>query len=209
MAVVRRRRTAPDPFTVLGLPPTAGVDQVEAARRTLAKSSHPDVGGTVEAMQRINAAADEAVRLLTRAGRSAPAPSPTTSPNVASDAPSASTPTRRPGDTPPRFGRRDHPSFTIEALPVEAFEALLLVAGWLGDLIDDDPPYGLEVAMTHPIQGWCRLDLVPDAGASTVSLVVAGEPGMPPPDIDRVRDAWIDGLNQLDWGDLGGSRPPP
>lgn len=196
---------------VLGLPPTASVDQVEAARRTLAKSSHPDVGGTLDAMQRINAAADEAVRLLNRTGRSAPAPT-STPPNAANRPPSAvepDGPRRRPGDTPPRFGRRDHPSFTIEALPVEAFEALLVVAGWLGDLIDDDPPYGLEVAMTHPIQGWCRLDLVPDAGASTVSLVVAGEPGMPPPDIDRVRDAWIDGLNQLDWGDLGGSRPPP
>ena len=107
------------------------------------------------------------------------------------------------------FGRHDNPSFTIEALPAEAFEALLLVAGWLGDLIDDDPPYALEVAMTSPYQGWCRLDLVPDAGASTVSLVVAGEPGMPAPDLDEVRDAWIAGLNQLDWSDLDGSRPRP
>ena len=70
-------------------------------------------------------------------------------------------------------------------------------------------PYALEVAMTHPNQGWCRLDLVSDAGASTASLVVAGEPGMPPPDLDVVRDAWIDGLNQLNWADLDGSRPQP
>lgn len=191
-----RRRQRPDPFTVLGLPPTAAVDDVEAARRRLAKSAHPDVGGSLDAMQRINAAADDAVRLLTRTSQRTPASSPGPRP----------APQPTPG---PRFARRDHPSFTIEALPVEAFEGLLIVAGWLGDLIDDDPPYALEVAMTRPYQGWCRLDLVPDAGASTVSLVVAGEPGSPPPDIDAVRDAWIGGLNQLDWADLGSSPPTP
>lgn len=200
-----RRRQRPDPFTVLGLPPTAGVDDVEAARRRLAKSAHPDVGGSLDAMQRINAAADDAVRVLMRtsgrvpASSAAPPPAPPTSRGAGQ---------RSPGGGP-RFARRDHPSFTIEALPVEAFEGLLIVAGWLGDLIDDDPPYALEVAMTQPYQGWCRLDLVPDAGSSTVSLVVAGEPGSPPPDIDAVRDAWIGGLNQLDWADLGSSPPTP
>jgi hypothetical protein len=195
-----RRRSAPDPFAVLGLRAGSTLDEVEAARRTLAKSCHPDVGGSVEAMQRINAAADEAVRLLSRtAPRQSSAP-----PRRAAPPPPSTV-----GDRRPRYGRRDHPSFTIEALPAEAFEALLVVAGWMGDLIDDDPPYALEVAMTHPNQGWCRLDLVPDAGASTVSLVVAGEPGMAPPDLDLVRDAWIDGLNQLNWADLDGSRPPP
>jgi hypothetical protein len=98
--------------------------------------------------------------------------------------------------------RRDHPSFTVEALPAEAFEALLVVASWLGDLIDDDPPYGLEVALTEPIGGWCRLELVPDAGASTVSVAVAGAPGHPVPSVDAVRDAFVDGLNRLDWGTL-------
>lgn len=190
---------------MLGLAPSATVDEVEAARRTLAKSSHPDVGGSVEEMQRINAAADDAVRLLTRtaAPRSVSPPPPSAAP------PRQPPPGRGAADQRPRHGRRDHPSFTIEALPVEAFEALLVVAGWLGDLIDDEPPYALEVAMTHPFQGWCRLDLVPDAGASTVSLAVAGEPGMPPPDVELVRDAWIDGLNQLDWADLDGSRSQP
>jgi hypothetical protein len=184
---------------VLGLPPNASIDDVDAARRTLAKRAHPDVGGSVDAMQRINAAADEALRRLTAAVSRAPSPPPQR--RAPAPQPAA--------DTRPRFGRRDHPSFTIEALPAEAFEALLVVAGWLGDLIDDDPPYALEVAMTDPHQGWCRLDLVPDAGASTVSLVVAGEPGLAPPDLDEVRDAWIAGLNQLDWSELDGSRPRP
>jgi hypothetical protein len=195
---------------VLSLPPTATADEVDAARRSLAKRAHPDIGGSVDAMQRINAAADEALRRL--AAPASRVPSSSGSPRRA--------PAPQPAaDSRPRFGRRDHPSFTIEALPAEAFEALVVVAGWLGDLIDDDPPYALEVAMTDPHQGWCRLDLVPDAGASTVSLLVAGEPGMRAPDLDAVRDAWIAGLNQLDWSDLDrsdrdrsdpdGSRPRP
>lgn len=189
---------------MLGLPPTATVEEVDAARRTLAKRAHPDIGGSVDAMQRINAAADEALRRLAAPAARAPSsPSPPAPPQRPAPAPQPA------ADTRPRFGRRDHPSFTIEALPAEAFEALIVVAGWLGDLIDDDPPYALEVAMTEPHQGWCRLDLVPDAGASTVSLVVAGEPGLPPPDLDDVRDAWIAGLNQLDWSELDGSRPRP
>lgn len=197
--VRQRRRAIRDPFQELGLPASATPDEIDAARRSLAKTMHPDVGGSVADMQRINAAADEALRRIAVPGDRTPSPAP----------PKRRAPTPQPAaDTRPRFGRRDHPSFTIEALPAEAFEALVVVAGWLGDLIDDDPPYALEVAMTEPHQGWCRLDLVPDAGASTVSLVVAGEPGLPPPDLDEVRDAWIAGLNQLDWSELDGSRPP-
>lgn len=181
---------------MLGLRPDATLDDIDAARRALAKSAHPDVGGSVAEMQRINAAADEAARRLTVT--SGPQPPRRDDPAANGHAPGR-----------PRFGRRDHPSFTIEALPVEAFEGLLIVAGWLGDLIDDEPPYALEVALARPIAGWCRLDLVPDAGASTVSVTVAGEPGEGSPDIDAVRDAWIAGLNQLNWAELGGFRPQP
>ncbi len=109
-----------------------------------------------------------------------------------------------------RRQRHDHPSFTVEALPVESYEALLIVATWLGEVVADDPPYQLEVALVDPIRGWCRLDLVPDAGASTVSLAVSAEPGYPVPDLDRVRDLWVDGLNRLDWDHLGpGHRETP
>lgn len=179
----------PDPFGVLGLTPAATLAEVDEARRSLAKSAHPDVGGSVVEMQRINAAADAATRLLA--------------------VPTAGATGRGRDESPPP-SRSDHPSFTIEALPAEAFEALLVVAGWLGEAIDDDPPYRLEVALVDPVRGWCRLDLVPDAGASTVSLLlesdgVEGEPGALPPDVERVRDAWIAALNQLDWDDLGGS----
>jgi len=186
---------------VLGLTAEATIDEVDAARRMLAKSAHPDVGGSVADMQLVNAAADEASRRVR--ARHAPPPS--------RSSPSRSSPSR-PSTAPLE---RDHPSFTIEARRAEAFEALLLVAAALGDLIDDDPPNALEVALAEPLRGWCRLDLVPDAGATTVSLTLVGEPvgghsSVDPPPVETVRDAWIVGLNELDWDDpVGGSPSPP
>lgn len=140
-------------------------------------------------------AADRAL-LIARASRGVPVP---TSPPIADE------------QLPRRYGpaRSDHPSFTIEALPAEAFEGLLVVAAEIGDVIDDDPPYRLEVALIDPIRGWCRIELTPDAGACTVSLSVASEPGGAPPDVDAVRDVWIEALNRLDWADLGGFQPQP
>lgn len=198
--VPRRRRTTPtssttgDPFQVLGLTPGASARDVQDARRRLAKAAHPDAGGSVEEMQRLNDAADAALAAIAAPSTTASTPSSTTAS------------TRRPPRAPrqPAGGpvRRDHPSFTVEALPVETFEALVVVASWLGDLIDDDPPYALELALTEPLGGWCRLDLVPDAGASTVSVTVAGAPGHPTPSVDEVRDAFVAGLNRLDWTSL-------
>ena len=94
---------------------------------------------------------------------------------------------------------RDVPSFTVEALPVETFEAMLVVASWLGEVLDDDPPYRLDTYLYEPLDCWCRLEVVPDAGASTVSLAVAGLDGSPTPDVLAVRDAWVANLNALDW----------
>lgn len=184
-----RRQSAPDPFAILGLAPDAAERDVIDARRRLAKEAHPDAGGSVEHMQRLNDAADLALRQIATRGRPGARPAP---------------PRGRPPGSSPGSLRRDHPSFTIEALPVEAFEALLVVASWFGDLIDDEPPYALEVALTEPIGGWCRLDLVPDAGSSTVSISVAGAPGHPVPSVDAVRDAFVDGLNRLDWTSFDG-----
>jgi hypothetical protein len=197
---MKRRREIPDPLRILGLGPAASLDEIEAARRALAKRAHPDVGGSLDEMQRINAAADAARRTLGRPASATPTPPP---PRPAPPTPAPPTPA--PGPMPPRgpiFSRYDNPSFTIEALPAAAFEALLIVGGTLGDVIDDDPPYRLEVALSPPIAGWCRLDLLPEAGASSIALTVGGEPGAPPPDLDLVRDAWIAELNQLDWDRL-------
>lgn len=182
---MRRARDRSDPvdhWRLLGLAPGSSAAAINEAKRRLAKQAHPDVGGTVEQMQRINRAAATALDEL-----EPERPTRTTAPH------------RQP---PPGSARRDHPSFTIEALPVESFEALLIVASWLGDVITDDPPYVLEIALVDPVRGWCRLDLVPDAGSCTVSLAVAAEPGYPVPSVDAVRDLWIEGLNRLDWSDL-------
>ena len=167
---------------MLGLRSGADRAEIIEARRRLAKLAHPDAGGSVDAMQRLNRAADE---LLDQLGDGERRPTKT-------------------APKPPTGARYDHPSFTVEALPAVTFEGLTLVAGRLGELIDDEPPYVLDVALAEPIRGWCRLEIVPDAGASTVSVAVAGEAGWPVPDLDRVRDAWIDGLNQLDWDDADG-----
>lgn len=47
-------------WTVLGVPPGSNVDQIETAFRALARKHHPDVGGSVEAMTRLNQARDAA-----------------------------------------------------------------------------------------------------------------------------------------------------
>jgi hypothetical protein len=91
---------------------------------------------------------------------------------------------------------RDEPSFVIEALPAEAFEALVIVASWMGEVILDDPPYLLEAHLDDPADCWCRLELLPEAGGTTVMLTVAGEEGVVP-SAEAVRDRWIAHLNEL------------
>ena len=92
--------------------------------------------------------------------------------------------------------QQDVPSFVIDALPAEAYEALLIVTSWIGEVLVDDPPYVLEVHLLEPSPCWCRLDLVPDAGASTVSLTVAQVGDDPAPLVDEVRDVWVANLNK-------------
>ncbi len=179
-----------DPYTVLGVGADATLEELTAARRRLAMTLHPDVGGDAAAMQEVNRAFDDAVGLLTAPRH--------ISPPVSEPAP--------PSPRPPEPVRRqrwmrgvqhDSPSFTIDVLPVEAFEALLVVCSWMGEMLVDDPPYVLEAFLHDPEPCWCRLDLVPDAGATTVSITVAGVDGDPTPDPEVVRDEWIANLNRL------------
>ena len=155
----------------------------------MAQQLHPDHGGDASAMQELNAAYEEAARMVT---------APVAAPPV--DVP----PTPDPYVRKARGGRRtirgvqhDAPSFTIDVLPAEAYEALLVVTSWMGEVLVDDPPYLLEVFLQDPSPSWCRLDLVPDAGATTVSLMVAAVEDGPAPDIDDVRDIWVANLNRL------------
>lgn len=191
-----------DPFAALGLTRSATLDEVRAARRRLAFDVHPDRGGDQVAMQRVNAAFEAAVAHLTGRRPLADPHTPT-----ATSAPPAPRRARR--EPPPvRWGRQRHrveqdaPSFTVDALPAETFEALLVVASWIGEVLDDDPPYVLECHLHEPAPCWCRLDLVPDAGGSTVSITVATPAGadLSATDlsfVERVRDVWVEQLNQL------------
>ena len=173
-----------DPFSVLGVSPDATLDDVRTARRKLAAECHPDHGGDPVRMGEINIAFDAVIAQIAIR----PAPSPPT-PSPPASQPSASR--RYPGV------QHDAPSFTIDTLPVEAFEALLIVTTWMGEMLVDDPPYLLEVHLTEPAPCWCRLDLVPDAGGSTVTLTVASIDGTLAPDIEVVRDLWVANLNRL------------
>jgi hypothetical protein len=177
-----------DPYRVLGVSAVASLEELTSARRRLALTLHPDVGGDEAAMQALNTAYDEAVRRLSER----PAPERATPASAASPTPPPTPPASRLHGV-----QFDQPSFTIDVLPVEAFEALLIVAAWMGEVLVDDPPYLLEVFLHDPARCWCRLDLVPDAGATTVSLVVAGVDGDPTPDPESVRDEWVANLNRL------------
>lgn len=178
-----------DPFSVLGVGRDATLDEVRTARRKLAARFHPDHGGDPARMGEINVAFDAVITFLTNPPPPAD-PAPTT-PTAPAPRPSPSPSRRYPGV------QHDAPSFTIDSLPVEAFEALLVVTSWMGEVLVDDPPYVLEVHLDEPSPCWCRLDLVPDAGSSTVTLTVASIDGTPAPDIDDVRDLWISNLNSL------------
>lgn len=188
------------PFARLGLPDDADADAVREARRRLAKQHHPDRGGDAGRMRAVNADAAAALRVIDARTEHPTTPDP---PEEGSGQPPGPADGAEPttGSSEPRWAglAQDVPSFTVEALPVETFEALLLSAAALGELVDDDPPYRLEARLDPPVRCWCQLDVVPDAGGSTVSLSVAPLPGSRPPDVITVRDAWIRELNALDW----------
>jgi hypothetical protein len=193
-----------DPFRELGLDPTATPDEVRRARRTLSKLAHPDAGGLAADMQALNAAAAAALELIaeTRDGPDTTDSETTGSASDRSDGAGGAADDVRRWEHDWSGQRHDTPSFTVEALPVETFEALLLAAADLGEIEDDDPPYGLSVLLGAPLTSWCRLDVVPDAGASTVSVSIARATDAALPSIDAVRAAWIERLNALDWSQL-------
>lgn len=163
-------------YAVLGIDAGASDQEIRLARRRAAWAAHPDRGGSHSAMAAVNAAF---VGIMS-ARRQAPVE-------------------RAVGRT--RI-HNDIPSFTMDVLPVEAFEFLLLAASGIGEIVDSDPPYVLEVILyadragvsaDHVISDrgtWCRLDVVPDAGSSTVSLWCEG-------DAEACRDLWVQAINVL------------
>ena len=177
-----------DAFRTLGLTSAATADDVRAARRELAKEHHPDTGGDADRMLEINNAVAVALAYIE-------------SRDLATQPESTRESSTQRVPEPGGEGRivRDVPSFTVEALPVETFEALLVVTTWIGEVVDDDPPYRLDTRLVEPSRCWCTLELVPDAGASTVSISIASDDDHPMPTIASVRDTWVDQLNRYDW----------
>lgn len=167
---------------VLGLGPGWTDVELRDRWRAAARMHHPDLrpddGGSHASMTRINEAYAHLKELRDR--ESAPEP-------VAASSARPERVTRRPAMT-----TIERPAFVIDALPVVAFEALLLSARILGDVIDDDPPYTLEVLIEDPVMTWCRLELVPDAGSSTVTIVSDGRV-----DLDVLCRLWVDAVNEV------------
>ena len=186
-----------DPFVELGLDRTATAEDLRAARRRLALELHPDLGGDGTRMQRINVAFD---RAMTEVGSPADA-----TPTRTATAPEPSAPGGTP-HTASRFGSAERRSvrgeweaaaFVVELSVPEAFDALLVVTSWIGELASDEPPDALDVLLAEPSPCWCRLELLPEGRATSVSMLVAAAADEPAPPLVEVRDTWIAHLNQL------------
>jgi hypothetical protein len=168
-------------YQLLGVTRSSSVSDIVAARRMLAREFHPDRGGDAQHMALINLAFDA---IIASHGEEPAMPSNNNSSKRSQSDIATS-------DFASRFSV-DRPSFTINALPVVAYEVLLLAARVLGDISSDEPPYLLEVQLEDPPMTWCRLEIVPDAGSSTISFVLDKEV-----DPQQIRDLWVTTINEI------------
>ena len=178
---------------ILGVDREATHDEIMAARRRLARVAHPDSGGDHLQMAEIN----EACRILlaSRRQRGEPLAEQPQKPQDEAEG--------RHGvaDDRVRVGFRDAPSFLINALPVDAFETLVVAASNLGEIVDEDPPYLMEVLVRDPGPLWCRFELFPDAGSTTVILSCDIESGYRLYSVEEIRDMWISTINAASTSD--------
>jgi hypothetical protein len=151
-------------------------------------------------------------RTSRRAGAAAPPPSRSTRSGAPTPTPSRPGP---PDPSPPAPRRRsghlddetDHPyapaapldtdSFSVAALPAEAFEALFLVAYGIGDILVAEEPYTMELYLSEPASCFCQLSLVPEAGGSIVTIDLTPAEATDPPPAESVRDLLVSELNDL------------
>jgi hypothetical protein len=175
-----------DPWAELGIDAaTATVDRVKAARRRLAKAHHPDLAvgrgdvagsgaDSTDRLARVNRAVELALADL--ATRAAPAP------HVPLPAPGAESSIWADGED------EADASFSIPHLPVEAFELLLLAFSSIGDPKVLDEPYLLEGMVDDPFIGMARVEIVPEAGGSIVTVTTSpfARAKTPPPTAGQV-----------------------
>lgn len=157
--------------SILGVDEFATADEILAVRRRLALRNHPDRGGDPRSMVEINRATEVLLDFLSSGSQGALDSVFVVEVDHGIDV--------------------DHPSFVIDVLPVEAFEYVSLAAHVLGQVIDEEPPYSIELLLASLPDAWCRLDIVPDAGSSTVSISARGVVAS-----DLV-ESWVDTINEL------------
>jgi len=168
-----------DPRAVLGVGPDATGAQLRRGRRRLAKELHPDLHDdrtrdeAERRMAEVNRAFDELHATPASAVVAEQGPSPAAPAEPAAAAPAAAD------------------AFAIEALPVDAFEATLLAAVELGDVIRAEEPYLLAVLLDHPGPAQCLLELAPDAGGTTVTIDLGPRHFGTVPTVSAVRDAFV------------------
>ena len=162
-----------DPRSVLGVAPDASWAEIRAAYRRLAKELHPDTGGDPRRRAEVNGAFQQL-----RAAEAAPVADPEPEPSPVATA-------------------VDELSFSIEQLPVDAFQSVLIVASFLGDPWVIDEPYQLVARLDPPLSCRCMIEIAPEAGGSLVTLTLHPLPRFPFPDPEAVRDAFISELEAL------------
>lgn len=174
-----------DPFSILGIPRGSSEAIIRQAWREKMRASHPDVGGTHEQSIMFNTALREALVV-------------STSEKIVESVRDSHT-------AQVRKYIRDASSFTIDVLPVECWHVLEIVANQSGSVLADEPPYLIEFTLhdsglADSADAWCRCEMVPEAGATTVHITVGSSQKLVP-DIDRVREYLVFSVNELEWTD--------
>ena len=165
-----------DPWAVLGVAPGSSWEDVRSAYRRLAKTVHPDITGSdASRMAEINRAFGELA--LSRAPEPAPVPAPPAPPAPVS--------------------QLDEAGFSIDVLPVEAFDLVYMAAASLGDPWVIDEPYQLVARLDPPLACRAHIDLVPEAGGSIVTFRIEPLRGFDPPSARRVTGAFVAELQRL------------
>lgn len=158
------------------------------ARNILAREFHPDLGGNDRHMALVNEAYEYIIEKRRRILSNLPISADSASAGFAQSCATI-------------YKRHEHlasdfPSFTVNALPVVAFEVLLLAAQIIGNVVTNDPPYVLEVLIEDPPMTMCHLEIMPDAGSSTVGFVIDSFESSNV-DVTAVRDLWVTTINEI------------